>query len=292
MGLRWSKHVADLDHTNLRDLEHVVRGRSKSINNYVFERASQQVDKFLDIERHNKEHLRPDLYRQQDRPSPYHPGGYIHPDAGNDPTGRNDYRRDTRPDEYQHEHPFDDVRRMPRGESRQGFEAIDPNSLPSEQSFEQRYQKEQSGASYQPQQSGRYSQPASLSGRNSGYSTMQRDEKRRIALPPPNPNRRQPVFEQPSQNRGATRYPPQAPRSSNIRQMNNEEPQRGYNPQAIRQRTPQSQTASPRQTQLGSRDNRQPIRQTSHEVQQPQQPKVEQPKPAKRSLFKRMFGRK
>ncbi|MFT5326860.1 MAG: hypothetical protein ACI8P0_004743, partial [Planctomycetaceae bacterium] len=56
MGLRWSRHVADLDHMKLRELEHVVRGRNRSINDYVFDKASEKVDGFLNIEKDNDHH--------------------------------------------------------------------------------------------------------------------------------------------------------------------------------------------------------------------------------------------
>jgi hypothetical protein len=127
MGLRWSRHVADLDHRNLRDLEHVVRGRNKSINDYVFDRASSQVDKFLDIEHRDKGHFRPDLYHQQTRPSPYHPNGYIYPDAGRDPTGRNDLRRDRRPEEFRNQQ-YDELRGGPVEHYQHGTERIDEYS--------------------------------------------------------------------------------------------------------------------------------------------------------------------
>jgi hypothetical protein len=135
MGLRWSKHVADLDHRNLRDLEHVVRGRSKSINDYVFDRASSQVDKFLDIENRSKENHRPDLYHQQSRPSPYHPNGYVYPDAENDPTGRNYVIRDRRPEEFRAE-PFDDLRGGPTRHYQVGPERIDERSRYDRRSIE------------------------------------------------------------------------------------------------------------------------------------------------------------
>lgn len=136
MGLRWSKHVADLDHTNLRDLEHVVRGRNKSINDYVFDRASQQVDKFLDIKERGPDHYRTDFYHQQTQPSPYHPGGYIHTEGGKeivDPTGQNFYKRDPRPEKVQAEAPYDQLRRGPIENYRTGRESFPSPVVPLEQ---------------------------------------------------------------------------------------------------------------------------------------------------------------
>ena len=114
MGLRWSKHVTDLDHVGLRDLEHVVRGRNMTIHDFTFDEGSKRVDDFLDIEGKDKNHLRPDLYRQQRKPSPYHPGGYQNrrlPDE-RDPTGHEFERRDGRPEEYR-DPTFDSKYRVP-----------------------------------------------------------------------------------------------------------------------------------------------------------------------------------
>lgn len=131
MGLRWSRHVADLNHVSLRDQEHVVRGRNQSISDVVFDRSSEFVDRFLDIKRRNSANHRPDFYHRQRQPSPYHPGGYIHPDVQDDPTGRNYYRRDPRPEEMRHEPPFDEYRGGPANHSLEGRERIsDPRFDP------------------------------------------------------------------------------------------------------------------------------------------------------------------
>jgi hypothetical protein len=123
MGLRWSRHVADLDHMGLRDAEHVIRGRNRTISDYVFERTSEVVDDFLDIE-HREPHLyRPDLYHRQDLPSPYHPSGFIQPDV-NDPTGRDFYQRDRRPVEHRDPR-YDSRRRGPADDYRGGVEKVD-----------------------------------------------------------------------------------------------------------------------------------------------------------------------
>lgn len=102
MGLRWSKHVVDVDHIGLRDLEHVIRGRNTTIHDFTFDEASKRVDGFLDIETKQKDHVRPDLYHQQRFPSPYHPGGYQNPQLKDerDPLGRGFDRTDTRPEEF------------------------------------------------------------------------------------------------------------------------------------------------------------------------------------------------
>ena len=107
MGLRWSKHVADLNHISLRDTEHVTRGRHQTIRDFIFDEASRRVDGFLDIENeeHDRQHLRPDLYHRRRVPSPYHPGGYTAPGV-DDPTRRDFLRRDSRPEEYR-DPPFD-----------------------------------------------------------------------------------------------------------------------------------------------------------------------------------------
>lgn len=135
MGLRWSRHVADLDHMNLRDTEHVIRGRNRVINDFVFERASSEVDDFLRINDAAPRHYRPDLYHRQDVPTPYHPSGYIHTrEAGDtsrregepleDPTGRDFHHRDRRPIEHQYTEPFDSLRRGPIDDYRNGRESV------------------------------------------------------------------------------------------------------------------------------------------------------------------------
>lgn len=118
MGLRWSKHITDLGHIQLRDTEHVVRGRYRAIRNYVFDEASRRVDGFLELptqeadqERARKRAYRPDLYHRRGVPSPYHPGGYTAPRI-EDPTGREFAIPDSRPEEYQ-QPPYDRLRRNP-----------------------------------------------------------------------------------------------------------------------------------------------------------------------------------
>lgn len=114
MGLRWSKHVVDLDHINLRDLEHVVRGRNTVIHDFTFDEGARRVDEFLDVETKDKQLLRQDLYRQQRQPSPYHPGGYHapRPKDERDPTGHEFDRPDTRPEDYR-EPVYDSKYRVP-----------------------------------------------------------------------------------------------------------------------------------------------------------------------------------
>jgi hypothetical protein len=114
MGLRWSKYVVDLDHINLRDLEHVTRGREQAIHDFTFDEASKRVDEFLDIQGKRDQHLRPDLYHQQRIPSPNHPGGYQYqpnPQA-TDPRNRNFTIPDRRPEEYRNP-AYDPLRRNP-----------------------------------------------------------------------------------------------------------------------------------------------------------------------------------
>ena len=104
MGLRWSKHVTDMDHEGLRDSEHVIRGRYRSVRDFTFDESSQRFDEFLGIDtKHEKRHLRPDLYRRQVMPSPYHPGGYHQRDLQDqrDPSGREFRVPDSRPPELQ-----------------------------------------------------------------------------------------------------------------------------------------------------------------------------------------------
>lgn len=114
MGLRWSKYVVDLDHINLRDVEHVTRGREQTIRDFTFDEASHRVDQFLDIEGKHSEHLRPDLYHQQRQSSPYHPGGhyYVPEPPMQDLRNRSFTIPDRRPEEYR-EPPYDTLRRNP-----------------------------------------------------------------------------------------------------------------------------------------------------------------------------------
>lgn len=102
MGLRWSKHVVDIDHVGLRDLEHVIRGRNTTIHDFTFDEGARRVDEFLDIESKEKGLYRPDLYRQQRQPSPYHPAGYHNSRIKDerDPTGHGFNRPDTRPEDF------------------------------------------------------------------------------------------------------------------------------------------------------------------------------------------------
>lgn len=114
MGLRWSKYVVDLDHINLRDLEHVTRGREQSIHDFTFDEASKRVDGFLDIQGKEPDHERPDFYHQQRIPSPNHPGGYQY-QPKTPPTdfrNRNFTIPDRRPEEYRAP-AYDALRRNP-----------------------------------------------------------------------------------------------------------------------------------------------------------------------------------
>jgi hypothetical protein len=103
MGLRWSKHLVDLDHAGLRDSEHVVRGRYKTVRDFTFDESSKNFDEFLDIEQKQPDHFRKDLYHKNSYPSPYHPGGYHAPGIPDesDPTGRRYNIPDNRPPEMQ-----------------------------------------------------------------------------------------------------------------------------------------------------------------------------------------------
>ncbi|TXT38458.1 MAG: Uncharacterized protein FD138_375 [Planctomycetota bacterium] len=114
MGLRWSKYVVDLDHLNLRDLEHVTRGREQSIHDFTFDEASKRVDEFLDVQGKHDEHLRPDLYHQQRVPSPNHPGGHQYQPnpAMSDPRNRGFTIPDRRPEEFR-QPSYDALRRNP-----------------------------------------------------------------------------------------------------------------------------------------------------------------------------------
>lgn len=112
MGLRWAQQVVDLDHSSLLEAEHVIRGRQKSMKNYVFGEAARRVDDFLDIEHKNPPLHRTDLYYPQSLTSPHHPDGYSHPAAFKDPTGNNYERVDRRPADMQ-EPPYDRLRHRP-----------------------------------------------------------------------------------------------------------------------------------------------------------------------------------
>jgi hypothetical protein len=115
MGLRWAPSVVDLDHISVRDSGHVVRGRYQTLTDSIFDATSERVDEMLDIKQRTPEHFRPDLYHRHTRPSPYHPGGYVMPDADEleDPTGRGFQVPDPRPSDFQQEPPFDPRRRTP-----------------------------------------------------------------------------------------------------------------------------------------------------------------------------------
>ncbi len=125
MGLRWAPHVVDMDDASLRDAEHVVRGRRQTIENWVYDEASSRVDEFLRIDEQEAQRRglhRPDLYRRQRIPSPYHPGGYTAEQGViSDPTGH-DYRgADGRPPEMRQ--PAYD----PRRHNPTPYELIDPS---------------------------------------------------------------------------------------------------------------------------------------------------------------------
>ena len=49
MGLRWAPHVVELDHVALLDSAHIVRGRQRSISDFVIDEAQERVDGFLGI---------------------------------------------------------------------------------------------------------------------------------------------------------------------------------------------------------------------------------------------------
>lgn len=138
MGLRWAPHVVDLNHVDLRDTAHVVRGRQQSITGHVFDRSSRQVDNFLEVQKLTPELHRPDLYRRQYIPSPYHPGGYNAPGQLQDPTGREFRIPDTRPPEYRSPpidprnrapYSYEQILPEPSGPARQDPE-LDAQSLP------------------------------------------------------------------------------------------------------------------------------------------------------------------
>jgi hypothetical protein len=128
MGLRWAQQVVDLDHTSLLETEHVIRGRQKSIRDYVFGEASKRVDEFLDVQARQPDSYRPDFYHPQNLASPYHPGGYRYPSGVQDPTGNNFERVDRRPQEVQ-EPPYDRFRHQPVHPERIGPQAV-PESIP------------------------------------------------------------------------------------------------------------------------------------------------------------------
>ena len=112
MGLRWAPQVADLDHARLQEQEHVIRGRQKSIRDFVFNQASTRVDDFLDIKTKYPPAHRPDLYHSQSHTSPHHPNGYSYREAAEDPTGENYEKPDMRPQDMQ-DPPYDRYRRRP-----------------------------------------------------------------------------------------------------------------------------------------------------------------------------------
>jgi len=117
MGLRWAQQVVDLDHTSLMESEHVIRGRQKSIRDYVFGESSKRVDAFLNIPGNAPDQFRPDLYHSQSSPSPYHPNGYHYPSGVQDPTGNNFERKDNRPADLQ-EPPYERYRHQPAASER------------------------------------------------------------------------------------------------------------------------------------------------------------------------------
>ena len=97
MGLRWAQQVVDLDHLNLLETEHVVRGRQKAMKDFVFGESSKRVDEFLQVGANDCEIVRKDLYRPQKTASPHHPLGYTEQSVTIDPTGNNFERVDRRP---------------------------------------------------------------------------------------------------------------------------------------------------------------------------------------------------
>ena len=130
MGRHWSKHVVDLDHIALRDLEHVVRGRQQSVKDFTFDEASRRVDEFLDIKNRQPDHLRPDLYHRKTVPSPNHPSGFREDTVrdDDDPTGNHFVVPDRRPEELR-DPPYDSRYRNPiRGEL---IETVAPPPTPS-----------------------------------------------------------------------------------------------------------------------------------------------------------------
>ena len=124
MGLRWAPAVIDLNHTELKNLNHVVRGRNRAMEDAVFRISSESVDEMLDLSRRSPQHLRPDLYHQQRNPSPYHPNGFEYEPrnpAFDDPTGRDFEIPDRRPVEFQTP-PYDSRFRRPIR-----YESMPPN---------------------------------------------------------------------------------------------------------------------------------------------------------------------
>ncbi len=112
MGLRWAQQVVDLDHSSLLEAEHVIRGRQKSMKNYVFGEAARRVDDFFGYRAQESTLYRTDLYYPQSLTSPHHPDGYSHPAPFKDPTGNNYERVDRRPADMQ-EPPYDRLRHRP-----------------------------------------------------------------------------------------------------------------------------------------------------------------------------------
>ena len=114
MGLRWAPAVIDLDHKELRNLNHVVRGRNRSIEDAVFGIASGRVDEMLDLRNRSLQHVRPDLYHPQRAVSPYHPNGFTYQTEGRleDPRGDGFEIRDRRPPEMR-DPPYDQRFRSP-----------------------------------------------------------------------------------------------------------------------------------------------------------------------------------
>lgn len=115
MGLRWAPAVIDLDHTELRNLQHVVRGRNRSIEDAVFGIAARNVDEMLDLKNHSQRHIRPDLYHPQRDVSPYHPNGFTYQIENQplvDPRGSGFEVPDRRPPEMR-DPPYDQRRRSP-----------------------------------------------------------------------------------------------------------------------------------------------------------------------------------
>jgi hypothetical protein len=116
MGLRWAPYVVDLDDLEIQEEEYIVRERRRIVEARTFDESSSRVDDFLRMNE-RPELYRPDLYRRQQSPSPFHPKGF---ELGNEirmPDGRlepvldplnKDFRKsDPRPIEYR-KPPFDE----------------------------------------------------------------------------------------------------------------------------------------------------------------------------------------
>lgn len=135
MGLRWAQQVVDLDHMSLIESEHLIRGRQKSMRDFVFGEASKRVDEFLNVRELAPRNFRPDLYHPQTMTSPYHPRGYTPANPATDPTGNNYEHFDRRPPEMQ-DPPYDRYRHRPVSPERIG-PGIQPEQIPPRSEFQQ-----------------------------------------------------------------------------------------------------------------------------------------------------------